>query len=698
MPEARDYGFSLAAVVQHGPFRRSGRIRQTVPDSFGRMPSLLSPPRMGRQTPGQSTDKTRDMTRSSNSHIGRPPIRVELSVSERAQLEELLNNPATGEAMRRRYLAILMAADGRTTGDIAGQLGISASQVSVWRRRFAEFGFEGILLRRLGSRRSGPMPKSRELQKSSVSSQEIQGQRGAVRDVDLTDEQVLELRKLVQQPRIENRLAQRARAVLLAHRGLNAQAIGERLDMASPRVLHWCRRYLEEGIGGLADRPRSGRPRKEPGPDLERLLLKLAEEPTDGRAQWSRRLLARELGMTVARVGKLLDGVDPELRPGIELRGDDSVHRVAGTDRTRRLRVQAAPSPFPNSVSNTTSRDGDMSRPSQGNAMLMLSGADVARCLPMDAAVDAMRTAFTALAHGRVVQPVRSQINPPGTTGISLVMPAWMQDDASTGHTSVKVVSVYPDNAARGEPVIHGLVLLVDASTGKVLAGMDGGALTAIRTGAVAGLATDLLAPAGAGRLAVLGAGVQARTQAEAVSEVRRLERINVYSPTAANVARMIDDLRDRLPDGIEYQAASSAREALADSDIVCCATTSATPVFADRDLEDGVHVNAVGVFQPDRREVPAATVTRAKVYVDDREAMMEEAGDLLIPLADGTITEEHVVGSLGDLLTGRCAGRASARDTTFFKSVGLAVQDTASAGLIYARARELGIGTTVPL
>ena len=635
------------------------------------------------------------MARQSDSHIGRPPIRVELSAAQRAQLEELLVNPSTGEAMRRRYRAILMAADGRTTGDIARRLGISASQVSVWRRRFADFGFEGILAPRMHAGRSGRRPRPRESQQTSVSNQ---GRRGAVRDVDLTGAQVLELRKLVQQPRIENRLAQRARAVLLAHQGLGAAAIGERLDMASPRVLHWCRRYLEEGVGGLADRPRSGRPRKEAGPDLERLLLKLAEAPSDGGPQWSRRLLARELGMTVVRIGKLLEDIDPALPSGVERRGHNPVRRVSGSDRTRRRLVRPAPPPLPNLDSHATPQDRAMSRPDQGNAMLMLSGAEVTRCLPMDAAVGGMRTAFTALALGQVVQPVRSQINPPGTSGISLVMPAWMRDAASAGHTSVKVVSVYPDNAAHGDPVIHGLVLLVDAATGKVLAGMDGGVLTAIRTGAVAGLATDLLAPAGAGRLAVLGAGVQARTQAEAVSAVRPLQSISVYSPTAANVARMIEDLRDRLPAGIGYHAASSPREALADSDIVCCATTSGTPVFADGDLEDGVHVNAVGVFQPERREVPAATVARAKVYVDDREAMMEEAGDLLIPLADGAITEEHVVGSLGDLLTGRCAGRTSARDTTFFKSVGLAVQDTVAAGLAYARARELDIGTSVLL
>ena len=639
-----------------------------------------------------------DKARQSNAHIGRPPIRVELSASERARLEELLGNPSTSAAMGRRYRAILMAADGRTTRDIAGELGISASQVSVWRRRFADYGFEGILARRLDAGRSGRAPRLKELQQAANANGELQGQRGAVRDVDLTDEQFLELRKLVQQPRIENRLAQRARVVLLAHRGLNAPAIGERLDMASPRVLHWCRRYLEEGIDGLADRPRSGRPRKEVGPDLERLLLKLAEAPPDGSAQWSRQLLARELGTTVVRIGKLLDMADRGLPSGTAPRGHNAAKRVSGMERARRVRGQAAPGSSRRSDLDTAPKDDDMSQTQQGDAILILSGAEVARCLPMHSAVGGMRTAFTALAREQVVQPVRSQINPPGTTGISLVMPAWMQDDASAGHTSVKVVSVYPDNAARGEPVIHGLVLLVDATTGKVLAGMDGGALTAIRTGAVAGLATDLLAPAEASRLAVLGAGVQARTQAAAVSEVRRLERISVYSPTAANVARMIEDLRDQLPEGIEYQAAASPREALAGSDIVCCATTSGTPVFADGDLEAGVHVNSVGVFQPDRREVPAATVARAKVFVDDREAMMEEAGDLLIPLADGTITEDHVVGSLGDLLTGRCAGRTSARETTFFKSVGLAVQDTVSAGLVYARARELGIGTPVPL
>ena len=307
MPVAKDYGFSFVAVVQHGPSRCSGRTRQAVSGCSGGMPLPLPLLRTNRQTLGQSTDKASDMT-PSNSHIGRPPIRVELSASERAQLEELLNNPAIGEAMRRRYLAILMAAEGRTTGDIAGQLGISASQVSVWRRRFADFGFAGILTRRLNAGQSGRQPQLRDLRQASAINQELQGQRGAVRDVDLTDEQVLELRKLVQQPRIENRLAQRARVVLLAHRGLNAPAIGERLDMASPRVLHWCRRYLEEGIDGLTDRPRSGRPRKDSGPDLERLLLKLSEVPADGRAQWSRQSLARELGTTVARLASCLTG------------------------------------------------------------------------------------------------------------------------------------------------------------------------------------------------------------------------------------------------------------------------------------------------------------------------------------------------------------------------------------------------------
>ena len=491
------------------------------------------------------------------------------------------------------------------------------------------------------------------------------GGTGGSEGLSLTPDQVMSLQALVRKPRIENRLAQRARAVLLAHQGMTPPNIGRRLDMASPRVLHWCRRFLDEGIGGLADRPRSGRPRKGGQVEPERV---------------GRHGEIKQLGIGLAAVTNQASELGNIQSRRIQAAGDASGQSTMEANEPM------------------TGQQSSASEPDSGNTILMLSGADVARCLPMDQAVDAMRTAFSALEQGRVIQPVRSQINPVDSSGITLVMPAWIQGGGSSGHTSVKVVSVYPDNARHQVPVIHGLVLLVDAGNGKVLAGMDGGTLTALRTGAVSGLATDLLAAPAASTLAVLGAGVQARTQAAAVSAVRPLERISVYAPTATNVERMIGDLQDLLPSGISFRAATSASEALADSEIVCCATTSALPVFADSDLEPGVHINAVGVFQPDRREVPPETVSRSRVYVDDREAMHEEAGDLVIPMADGIITEDHVVGTLGELLLGRCPGRQTEAEATFFKSVGLAVQDTVAASLVFARARALGIGTAVDL
>ena len=313
--------------------------------------------------------------------------------------------------------------------------------------------------------------------------------------------------------------------------------------------------------------------------------------------------------------------------------------------------------------------------------MLMLSAADVEQCLPMQEAIAGMRDAFAALARGQVVQPPRLPMANPETNGILLAMPAQLLAGPAP-RTAVKIVSVQPANPARGLPLIQGQVLLLDSATGRVLANLAGNALTAIRTGAVSGLATDLLALASARQAAIFGAGAQARTQLEAVCAVRAIERVQVYAPTPA-----------RLPPSVQCVAAASPQAALAGSEIVCAATTSAAPIFDDADLEPGAHVNAVGVFEPDKQEIPAATVARARLYVDDRAAAMEEAGDVLAPLRAGTIAASHLRGTLGELVEGTCAGRQRATDVTLFKSVGLAVQDVAAASRAYENALAWGLG-----
>ena len=145
-------------------------------------------------------------------------------------------------------------------------------------------------------------------------------------------------------------------------------------------------------------------------------------------------------------------------------------------------------------------------------------------------------------------------------------------------------------------------------------------------------------------------------------------------------------------------RVAASAAEALREADVICCATASPTPIFDDADLRPGTHINGVGAYRSTMQEVPAATVARARVFVDQRRAAWAEAGDLVIPREQGLIDESHIAGELGELVLGRVAGRADDNQITFFKSVGNAVQDAAVAQLAFQRARALGLGTEVRL
>jgi len=328
--------------------------------------------------------------------------------------------------------------------------------------------------------------------------------------------------------------------------------------------------------------------------------------------------------------------------------------------------------------------------------VLLLSAADVIRCLPMPQAIASLREAFAALQGGKGRMPPRVQLTVPDDSGITLCMPGFLQFPRAA-RTAVKVVSVYPENRDRRLPVIHGLVLLLEAETGRILAGMAGGAVTAVRTGAVSGLATDLLAPPEARRVAVFGAGVQARTTLEAVCAVRAISVAKIFAPTLRNVEAFIAEMAPKLPSA-RLQPAATPEAAMADSDIVCTATTSAVPVFKPENVTPGMHINAVGVFEPHKQELPAETVVRSRFYVDEVEAALEEAGDLMVPLNAGLVSPEHIQGTLGQLVLGEVAGRRTREEITVFKSVGLAIQDVAAADAVYARALATGMGQEVNL
>jgi len=327
--------------------------------------------------------------------------------------------------------------------------------------------------------------------------------------------------------------------------------------------------------------------------------------------------------------------------------------------------------------------------------MLILSAADVRAALPMPAAIQAMKEAFAALSGGSALVPARAHMSLSRNAGVSLIMPAYMDDpDPSRQALAVKVVSLFDGNRARGLARIQAAVLVLEPDTGRPMALLEGATLTGIRTAAASGAATDLLARPESRTLAVLGAGVQARTHIEAMCAVRPIDEIRVYGRTASRVEKLLHELQGSTT--ARLTAAGSAREALRGADIVCATTTSSEPVFEDVDLEPGTHLNAVGSYKPNVREVPAATVARSLVVVDSREAAWEEAGDLIIPFRDGLIAHNHIHAELGELVLGRQPGRANTEQITFFKSVGVAVQDAAAARSALAHAVELGLGTEV--
>ena len=306
-----------------------------------------------------------------------------------------------------------------------------------------------------------------------------------------------------------------------------------------------------------------------------------------------------------------------------------------------------------------------------GYPLLYLSAEDIRTALPMSEAIEAMRDAFAQLANEQVTLPVRECIRASGWNGVNLVMPC---HSTAADMFSLKTVTVFNDNPGRGLPRIQGLLILTDGETGSHLAVMDGTSLTAIRTGAVSGLATDLLAAPGASVVAIFGAGVQARTQLEAVCAVRAIEQAKVYDPDRGAAERFAEEMTARL--NVAVKRAGTVAAALADAQVVCTATSSPSPVFTDQDLPPNVHINAVGAYTPETAEIPAATVCRSYVVVDQVAAALDEAGDLLQPLKQNLIDPSHFQIELGQVVTGRAPARKHTGDITLFKSVGVAIQD----------------------
>jgi ornithine cyclodeaminase/alanine dehydrogenase-like protein (mu-crystallin family) len=287
--------------------------------------------------------------------------------------------------------------------------------------------------------------------------------------------------------------------------------------------------------------------------------------------------------------------------------------------------------------------------------------------LPMDAAVDALEEAFRTLDPGS--GPLRTHVETPA--GTLLLMPAL--GEAGVG---VKLVSITPANPERGLPFIHASYVLFGATTQVPEAVLDGSALTALRTAAVSGLATRFLSREDAHRLVVFGAGVQARSHLEAICAVRPVTDLVVVSRSRGAADALVGEGVAR---GLTARVGQPT--AVGEADLVCTCTTAEEPLFDGSLLSPGVHVNAVGSYRPETREIDTETVRRARVVVEAREVALVEAGDLLIPIQAGVVEAGHIVADLPELVRGATV-RRSPEDVTLFKSVGMAFED-----LVVARA-----------
>ncbi len=328
--------------------------------------------------------------------------------------------------------------------------------------------------------------------------------------------------------------------------------------------------------------------------------------------------------------------------------------------------------------------------------MLVLNTEDVRSLVPMRQAVELMKEAFVELSANRAQAPLRSVLEVNDDPAALLMMPGFVPAKAALGF---KMVSFFGENASRGLPTIHALVCLVDHETGVPLGMMDGSFVTALRTGAVSGAATDLLALPEAKTVVVIGAGVQGVTQAAAVASVRPIERIVAVDVRQESLARFESSLRTEWPEvTAEVELTSEANEAVRRADVICTATTAKRAVFGDEAVRPGTHINAVGAFTPEMQEIPVDTVGRALIVVDNFDAIMAEAGDLLKAIDAGAISEADLHLELGHVASDTARGRSSREQVTLFKSVGNAVQDVTVARYAIDQALSSGAGQVVEL
>jgi len=320
---------------------------------------------------------------------------------------------------------------------------------------------------------------------------------------------------------------------------------------------------------------------------------------------------------------------------------------------------------------------------------LLLTEEHVRSVLPMADLIECMESALGRFSAGDVQQPVRTVLQVGAQKHWWGLMPAYVSQPPMMG---AKIVTVFNSNADRGLHTHLATIVLLDPDTGALQALMDGRYITEARTGAVSAVSARHLARPDASVLAIIGTGVQARSHLAAFREVRQLRDVRVWSPTRAHRERFADEMQPEA--GAPLRAAGSAEEAVRGADLIVLATSAATSPIEVSWIAGGAHIVSVGATRPDQREIDPALLSRARIFVDSRSAALVESGDIVMGMSEGRFGKEQIAGELGELVLGRVEGRQSEDQITLFKSLGMAVEDVATADLVYRRALEAGVGS----
>lgn len=324
--------------------------------------------------------------------------------------------------------------------------------------------------------------------------------------------------------------------------------------------------------------------------------------------------------------------------------------------------------------------------------MIVLTASDLACLVDRPATIAAVRQGLIDIVDGTACQPAPTSMFTPADDGRSVLMSA-LSD--RTGTVMVKLLTDLPGNAARGLATQRSTIGVVDRITGEPIAFLHGGVPTRVRTAAASAVATAALARPDSATLGLIGAGALAIEHVHALRSVLPFERLVVCSRTKERAMELVDTVRWEGP----TEVLADPEDVLAAADVVCTLTPSATPVVCGDWLRPGQHLNVVGARpRPEEREVDGVAMGRASVWVDDRGTSDTKSGDLLLAIAEGALTADDVVGTVGEVLTGRCRGRADDADITLFDSVGIGALDLAIADVMVAAAKEQGIGMRIDM